>query len=60
MTKKQTDSLQLQIPKQLKRQLAVDAAKDGITIRSIILGALANAGYSVADEELRDKRKGRP
>ena len=59
MAGRETDSLQLQVPQELKRQLAMDAAKDGVTIRSIILGALAKAGYAVAEDELRDKRKGR-
>lgn len=59
VAKQKTDSLQLRVPKELKRQLAMDAAKDGVTIRSIILGALAKAGYTVAKDEMRDKRKGR-
>lgn len=59
MGKGDSDSLQLQIPQKLKRKLAMDAAKDGVTIRSLILRALAAAGYDVPDEEIRDKRKGR-
>lgn len=59
MAKAKSDTLQLQVPRGLKRKLAMDAAKEGVTIRSIILKALATAGYDVADEEIRDKRKGR-
>lgn len=50
-------NLQLKIPATLKRQLAVDAAKNGVTIRALILKALATAGYSIPDDELRDKRR---
>ena len=59
MSKGNSDSLQLQIPQELKRKLAMDAAREGITIRSLILRALAAAGYDVPDDEIRDKRKGR-
>ena len=37
----------------------MDAAKEGVTIRSLILSALAAAGYEISDDEIRDKRKGR-
>jgi len=50
-------SLQVNVPERLKRQLAMDAAKEGITIRTIILRALADSGYAIEEEELRDKRK---
>lgn len=59
MSKNESDILQLRVPQELKRKLAMDAAKDGITIRSLILTALVAAGYEIADEEIRDKRKGR-
>ncbi|WP_049730530.1 hypothetical protein [Rhizobium ecuadorense] len=59
MSDAENDNLQLKIPSALKRELAMDAAKKGVTIRSLILSALAAAGYEIADEELRDKRKGR-
>lgn len=59
MGKGDSDSLQLRIPQGLKRKLAMDAAKEGVTIRSLILSALAAAGYDVPDDEIRDKRKGR-
>lgn len=54
-----TESLQIRVPRELKRKLAMDAAKKGVTIRTLILGALASAGYDVAKDEMRDKRKGR-
>lgn len=59
MAKGDSDILQLRIPQELKRKLAMDAAKEGLTIRSLILTALVAAGYDVPDEEIRDKRKGR-
>lgn len=59
MAKGESDILQLRIPQELKRKLAMDAAKEGITIRSLILAALVAAGYDVPHEEIRDKRKGR-
>ncbi len=37
----------------------MDAAKEGVTIRSPILSALAAAGYEIPDDEIRDKRKER-
>ena len=59
MANDKTDSLQLRVPQELKRNLTMDAAKNGVTIRSIILGALADAGYAIAQDEMRDKQKGR-
>lgn len=59
MAKGDSDILQLRIPQELKRKLAMDAAKEGLTIRSLILTALVAAGYDVPDEEIRDKRKAR-
>ena len=59
MAKGESDILQLRIPQSLKRTLAMDAAKEGVTIRTLILSALVKAGYEVPDEEIRDKRKGR-
>jgi hypothetical protein len=59
MTKGDSDILQLRIPQELKRKLAMDAAAKGTTIRSVILTALVAAGYNVPDDEIRDKRKGR-
>ena len=58
MTKGDSDILQLRVPQELKRALAMDAARQGTTIRSLILTALVAAGYKVPEEEIRDKRKG--
>lgn len=58
MAADKNDNLQLKVPKALKRQLAMDAARDGVTIRALILKALVQAGYKVSADELRDKRKG--
>lgn len=54
-----SDILQLRVPPELKRKLAMDAAQEGTTIRSLILMALVAAGYDVPDDEIRDKRKRR-
>jgi predicted HicB family RNase H-like nuclease len=59
MARGESDILQLRVPQELKRKLAMDAAKEGTTIRSLILTALVGAGYKIADDEIRDKRKGR-
>lgn len=59
MKNKSSDTLQLRIPPALKRQLAIDAAKGGTTIRSVILNALVAAGYEIPDNEIGDKRKDR-
>ena len=51
-------SLQIRIPKALKHALAVEAASDGSTIRTLVLRALDASGYKVDHSEIRDKRKG--
>jgi len=51
------DTLQLRIPTELKRELAVHAAKEGVTIRALILKSLASSGFKIASDEIRDKRK---
>lgn len=53
----ESDTLQLRVPSTLKRKLAMDAAEQGVTIRTLILNALVTAGYDVPMEEIRDKRK---
>lgn len=55
----ESDTLQLRVPSTLKRKLAMDAAEQGVTIRTLILNALVTAGYDVPMEEIRDKRKAR-
>jgi len=57
MANVKSENLQLRVPATLKRQLAVDAAMEGVTIRALILKALAQSGYKISDDELRDKRK---
>ncbi|MCG6116241.1 MAG: type II toxin-antitoxin system HicB family antitoxin [Mesorhizobium sp.] len=57
MAADQSDTLQLRVPPTLKRKLAMDAAEQGVTIRTLILNALVTAGYDVPQEEIRDKRK---
>lgn len=57
MAGKDSDTLQLRVPQALKRKLAMDAAKNGVTIRTLILNALVCAGYDVPKDEIRDKRK---
>lgn len=57
MAVKDSDTLQLRVPQALKRKLAMDAAEQGITIRTLILNALASAGYDIPEDEIRDKRK---
>lgn len=57
MAAKNSDTLQLRVPPALKRKLAMDAAENGVTIRTLILNALVVAGYDVPEDEIRDKRK---
>lgn len=54
---KDSDMLQLRVPQVLKRKLAMDAAEQGVTIRTLILNALVAAGYEIPEDEVRDKRK---
>lgn len=57
MPSKDSDTLQLKVPRALKRRLAMDAAEHGVTIRTLILNALVGAGYEIPKDEIRDKRK---
>ena len=57
MANAKSENLQLKVPAPLKRQLAVDAAANGVTIRALILKALAKSGYKISEDEIRDKRK---
>ena len=50
-------SLQVMVPARLKRAVALKAARDGTTQRTIILTALRAIGLAVHDDELCDKRK---
>lgn len=50
-------TLTIQVPSELKRSLELDAATKGITIRALVLSILSEAGYSIPDDDLRDRRK---
>ncbi len=52
-------ALQVMVPEHLKREISVRAASEGTTNRTIILAALRAVGFTVADEELCDRRKAR-
>lgn len=52
-------SLQVMISKELKRQIAVRAAHEGTTVRTIVLLGLRHAGFDMPDEMLCDRRKTR-
>ncbi len=52
-------SLQVMVRARIKRPVSVRAAKEGSTQRTIILTALQEIGFQVADDDLRDKRKAR-
>lgn len=42
----------------LHMKLKIDAAQENTSVAALILKALQGAGYDVADEEIRDKRRG--
>lgn len=50
-------SLQVMIPERLKREIRVRAAREGTTVRNIVLTSLRQAGFEVSDEILCDRRK---
>ncbi len=50
-------NLQLQVPAETKRALALKAAGTGIPMRLLVLAALKDAGYPVPQEALVDRRK---
>lgn len=50
-------SLQVMVPARLKREVALKAAREGTTQRTLILTALRAIGLTVHDHELCDKRK---
>ena len=52
-------ALQVVIPQRLKREISVRAAREGTTTRAIVLTALRDAGFAVAEEDLGDRRKER-
>lgn len=53
----QAETIQIKVPSTLKRALALKAAEQQTTMRALVLKALAEAGYEIADGELHDKRK---
>ena len=46
--------LSLEVPDYLARELKVKAATEAVTVRYLILSALASAGYHVDDDELEE------
>jgi hypothetical protein len=53
-------TLQLQVPAETKRALAMKAADTGTPMRLLVLAALKDAGFPVAVEALVDRRKPKP
>jgi len=53
-------TLQLQVPAETKRALAIKAADTGKPMRLLVLAALKEAGFPVAAEALIDRRKPKP
>jgi hypothetical protein len=49
----------LTLPAPLVRELKRRMAAEETTMRALVLEALVNSGYSVADDELRDRRRRR-
>ncbi len=52
-------ALQVMIPESLKWEIRVRAAREGTTVRNIILTSLRQAGFEVSDDTLCDRRKAR-
>ena len=52
--------LQLHVPTETKRALALKAAGTGIPMRLLVLAALKDAGYPVPQKALVDRRKSQP
>jgi len=50
-------SLGIEVPESVKRAVAIKAATEGITNRTLLLRALQAAGIAVPEDELRDRRK---
>jgi hypothetical protein len=48
--------LQVLIPKHVRRQLAVRAAQEGRSLRSLVLMALRGLGIDVSDGDIKGKR----
>jgi len=52
-------ALQVMIPPDVKRELNVRAAKEGMTQRTVVLLALRAFGFEIPDDDLYDRRKSR-
>jgi hypothetical protein len=52
-------TLQVMVPAQVKRAIALRAANEGTTQRTVVLAALRAIGVPVRGDDLRDKRKAR-
>lgn len=50
-------SLGIEVPESVKRAVAIKAATEGVTNRTLLLRALQSIGITIPDEELRDRRK---
>ena len=48
--------LQVLIPEHIRRQLAMKAAEEGRSLRSLVLTALRGLGLDVSEAEIRGKR----
>jgi predicted HicB family RNase H-like nuclease len=60
MAAKQMDvTLQVEVPANVKRQLLLKAAQEGVTMRTLVLKALREQGIQVADSDILDRRKQR-
>ena len=53
------ESLQITVPGVTKRSLKIRAAETGVTMRAIVLSALAARGIEVPETELEGRRKDR-
>lgn len=53
-------TLQLQVPAETKRALALKAADTGTPIRLLVLSALKEAGFPVPTDTMVDRRKSQP
>jgi hypothetical protein len=48
--------LQVLVPKHVRTQLGIMAAKEGKSLRAVVLVAIRSLGIAVTDDEIRDKR----
>lgn len=50
-------AIQAYVPASVAKALSVKAAEEGVTVRVLLLRALKKEGYSVPEEEIKDRRK---